>query len=73
MFRKLDLFPSLGEGRKTPEDGKKVQFQKHCVFYFLEFWMMDKVQKQSSEPFRIYMIWEDWYFAWYKCESSCEV
>jgi hypothetical protein len=54
-FRKLDLFPSAGEGWKTPtqldpleREWKRIQFPKRCVFYFLEYRMMDKVQKPSN-------------------------
>jgi hypothetical protein len=49
MFQKLGLFLSSSEGGKAPTQlvplERKIQFPKHYVFYFLEYWMMEKVQK----------------------------
>jgi hypothetical protein len=43
-FRKLDLFPSSGEGREMPT----LLGPKRCFFWYLEFQTMDKVQKSSN-------------------------
>jgi hypothetical protein len=63
VFRKVDLFPSSGEGETPtlfrPLERANLQFPKRCVFYFLEYQKVDRVQKPcnsecytpSSEPF----------------------
>jgi hypothetical protein len=58
-FRKLDLFPSSGEGAKTLTllgplsdsltwGRKHVQFPKRCVFQFLDDRTTNKVQKPTN-------------------------
>jgi hypothetical protein len=36
----------------SPQDGN-MQFLKHCVFQYLEFWMMDKVKKHINSEFYV--------------------
>jgi hypothetical protein len=47
MFQKLDLLPSLGKGRETPENVNRPSFQNVVFYNYLEFQMMDKVHKPS--------------------------
>jgi hypothetical protein len=37
----------VGVSLPSFEDGN-IQFPKHCVFQYLEFWTMDRVQKPSN-------------------------
>jgi hypothetical protein len=62
MFRKLDLFPSSGQGSETPtlwgqvievsfrshEDGNRSSFRNAVISSSLEFRTMDKVLKPSD-------------------------
>jgi hypothetical protein len=45
-FRKLDLFPSSGQGEKTPSQLGPVE--RANLLIFLEYWTMDKVQKRTN-------------------------
>jgi hypothetical protein len=41
------MFPSLGEGTETPEDGKRSNFRSVVFSVYLEFRTMGKVHKPS--------------------------
>jgi hypothetical protein len=43
-------YPPLARGRK------QIQFPKRCVFWFVEIWTMDKVQKPSSNECFLYCL-----------------
>jgi hypothetical protein len=64
----MDLFSSSCEGWKTHtlfgpleranmSGRKQIQFPKRCVFYFLEYRLMDNVQKPSNSELH-YRIWK---------------